>query len=132
MANKAAALFDKSCVLGALLRCERVDGRYYLYAHLLTHTKKNKILHMFAIRNSGEIAYYGEITHFDAGLHFSVNALNTRHTRPIVWEGLLDPSGPSINMTQAAVAAEKAENQPLQKRPRQIKPRFNRSGFISS
>jgi hypothetical protein len=115
--------FKQGHLLGALLRCERADGQYYRYAHILTHATVAKRLHLFAMRDASasEVAYYGEISFSADDINFSIHALNTRHTRPIIFEGEIDTKTSKVVVTRAAVATQKAACQPVQKRPRQIK-----------
>lgn len=123
IAKQQSSQFKQGHIFGALLRYEQADGQYYCYAQILTHSTRTKTLHIFAMRDTSasEVAYYGELTFSGEGLYFSINALNTRHTRPIAFEGEIETKTSRIVITRAAVATDKADNQPVQKQPRQIR-----------
>ncbi len=122
-ASNLIAQFKNGHLFGVLLRCEKADAEYYRYAHILTHAKSPETLHLFAMRDASvsEIAYYGEIIFSAKGISFSIHALNTRHTRPIVFAGEIEAKTSRIVISRAAVANQKAERQPVQNQPRQIK-----------
>jgi len=115
--------FKKGHLFGALLRCEQADGQYYRYANLLTHATSVNALQIFVMRDvsASEVAYYGDLSFSADGINFSIQALNSRHTRPVIFAGKIDTKTSKIVVTRAAVATEKASRQPLQIRPRQIK-----------
>jgi len=119
--RNAAALFKKSSLFGILLRNEQIDDRYNRYAYLLTHPGTGNKLQTFAMRESAEIAYYGQILQAEDGLEFDIKALSSRHTRPIEFSGIINPKNQTISGIHALMGIEKDPKQPAQKQPRQIR-----------
>ncbi len=119
--RNAAAITKKSGLFGILLRNEEIDDRYYRYAYLLTHPGTANRLHVFAMRESAEVAFYGHLLKTDDGLGFHVQALNTRHTRPIEFSGNVNQQQRSFTDIHAVMAIEKHPAQPAQRKPRQIR-----------
>lgn len=117
----AAAFARQPGVLGILLRKEQVDNLYYRYAYLLARPEARNRIAVCAMRGTTELAWYGSLNLAD-GLHFNMQALNTRHTRPLEFTGTLDIKAKAFTNIDARVAVDKAPTQPSQRQPRRLRP----------
>jgi hypothetical protein len=114
------ALMESNAVVGAVLKRTEVDGRYSLDSYLLSHPSYGVTARLFAMKASGVVSYYGELTQSEGGVEFSLRALNTRYSQPVELEGRITAQSLVVHLETAKVAVGRTVEQLPPKRPRQL------------
>jgi len=115
-----STLTESSAVMGAVLKRTEIDGRYTLDSYLLTHPSHGRSARLFAMKGSGVVSYYGDLTETEQGATFAIRALNTRFSQPVELEGRIEARTLDVHLETAKVAAGRLAGQVPPKRPRRL------------
>jgi hypothetical protein len=105
--RSVAALTRSTAVLGAVLEQSQVSGHFSLYEYLLSEPAGGSSVRILGARETGAIVHVGELRADESGA-FTVRAVDTPVSPPVVIEGTFDAERGRLAVTRALAASQRA------------------------